>query len=227
MSARGRPGIATPSGEPVAGPWRARPLTEMLADIRTVLTTPVDRPLILAVDGRSASGKTTIAKRLAALVTGSAVVHSDDVGWWESFFGWDHLMASGVLEPLRRSDDVRYRPPAWDLRHRIGAIEVPATAALVLIEGVGVSRRSLAPLIDGALWVQSDMYEARRRGLQRDGDTQADIDFWDAWDREELAFLAADRPWERALAVLCGTPSLADVAIEHEGQVLIGRSLRP
>lgn len=226
MSAPRRPAIATPFGEPVAGPWTALPLTELLADVRTALATPVDQPLILAVDGRSASGKTTIAKQLAALVTGSAVVHSDDIAWWESFFGWDHLMASGILEPLRRGEDVRYRPPAWDVRHRTGAIEVPATAALVIIEGVGVSRRSLAPLIDGALWVQSDMHEARRRGIERDGETHADIDFWEAWDREEMAFLTTDRPWERALAVLCGTPSLVGVAIEHQSQVLVGRSLR-
>jgi hypothetical protein len=161
------------------------------------------------------------------LVKGSAIVHSDDVAWWESFFGWDHLMASGILEPLRRGEDVHFRPPAWDVRHRNGAIDVAAIAPLVFIEGVGVSRRSLAPLLDGALWVQSDVNEARRRGIERDGDTPVDVEFWNAWDREELAFLATDRPWERALAVLCGTSHLVGIAIEPDSEVLVGRSLRP
>lgn len=219
--------IDTPPVEPVAAPWRARPLADVLADVRAALLAPAGRPLILAVDGRSACGKTTIAARLCALVPGAAVVHSDDVAWWESFFGWDHLMASGILEPLHRGAAVRYRPPAWEARGREGAIEVAAGRPLVIIEGVGVSRRSLAPLLDGALWIQSDMHEARRRGIERDGATPADIAFWDEWDREELPFMANDRPWERALAVVCGTTAATGVELDEDSEVLVGRSLRP
>jgi hypothetical protein len=62
--------------------------------------------------------------------------------------------------------------------------------------------------IDAAVWVQSDWVEAERRGLVRDGgDTEA-IQNWHAWMSEELSFLAADRPWERAIVVVSGTPHL-------------------
>ena len=219
--------ITTPPVEPVAAPWHARPLADVLTEVRAALPAPASRPLILAIDGRSASGKTTMAARLSLLVPGSTVVHSDDVAWWESFFGWDHLMASGILEPLHRGEAVRYRPPAWEARGREGAIQVAAGLPLVIIEGVGVSRRSLAPLLDAALWVQSDMHEARRRGIERDGATPADIAFWDEWDREELPFMAQDRPWERALAVVCGTPGIAGIELHEDSEVLVGRSLRP
>ncbi len=215
--------ITPPPIEPVAEPWRVRALRDVLADVLAAIEPPHGRPVILAVDGRSASGKTTIAKRLAALVPGAVIVHSDDVAWWESFFGWDELMAEGILRPLHRGEDVSYRPPAWEARDREGAIEVPCHVPLVLVEGVGVSRRSLAPLLDGAFWVQSDLAEARRRGIQRDGGTSADTVFWDEWSREEMPFLADDRPWERALAILCGTPNLTDVAFEPTTEVLIGR----
>ncbi len=219
--------IATPMEEPVASPWQARALADLIAEIQAATTPTAGRPLVLAIDGRSASGKSTIAARLAGVVPGAVVVHGDDVAWWESFFGWDHLMRAGVLEPLHRGEAVDYRPPAWDVRKRTGAIEVPSAAPLVLVEGVGVSRRSLTPLLDGALWVQSDMHQARRRGIERDGGTQADIVFWDEWDREELTFLAADRPWERALAVICGTPDLTGVMLDQDSQVLVGGPLRP
>ncbi len=219
--------ITTPTVEPVAAPWQARALGELLGEVQAATAPTAGRPLILAVDGRSASGKTTIAARLGALVPGAAVVHSDDVAWWESFFGWDHLMASGILEPLHRGEAVDYRPPAWEARGRVGAIEVAARRPLVIIEGVGVSRRSLAPLLDAALWVQSDMHEARRRGIERDGATPEDIAFWDEWDREELPFMARDRPWERAFAVVCGTPGIAGVELDEDNEVLVGRSLRP
>jgi hypothetical protein len=220
-------GLSTPPVEPSAAPWRACPLVDVVAELLAALGRPTTRPAVLAVDGRSASGKSTLAARLAAAVPGSSVVHTDDVAWWESFFGWDHLMAAGVLEPLWRGEAVRYRPPAWDARERDGAIEVPAGSPLVIVEGVGASRRSLLPLLDGAVWVQSDLHEARRRGIERDLAHGGTEEFWDEWDREELPFLAEDRPWERAVQVLCGTPELLDVPHDPDVEVVVGRSLRP
>jgi hypothetical protein len=35
-----------------------------------------------------ANGKTTLAARLQDVVKGSAVVHTDDIAWWHSRFGW-------------------------------------------------------------------------------------------------------------------------------------------
>ena len=55
------------SDEPAAGPWRIVSLVELAE----VVTAPADgRPWIVAVDGRSASGKTTLARRLSEVVPG-------------------------------------------------------------------------------------------------------------------------------------------------------------
>ena len=170
-------------------------------------------PVVVAVDGRQGSGKTTAAAALAAQVPGAAVVHTDDVAWWESFFGWDHLLAAGILVPLRRGQDVSYRPPAWDRRSRQGSIDVAASAPLVVVEGVGASRRGLTTLLDMAVWVQADHQEATRRGIARDGGTPEAAAFWHEWAAEEERFLAVDRPWERADAIVCGTPDLLDPAV--------------
>jgi hypothetical protein len=97
----------------------------------------------------------------------------------------------------------------------------------VVVEGVGVSRRSLTPLLDGVIWVQSDFDEANRRGIARQGGSESETDFWWEWDREEQPFLANDRPWERADLVVCGTPNLVDVDFDPQDEVLVGRSLRP
>lgn len=152
-------------GEPEASPWRPQRLEGFVAS----LLTSVESPAVVAVDGRSASGKSTIAARIAAAVPGSAVVHTDDVAWWESFFGWDELLINGVLEPALLDAAVDYRPPAWEARNREGAIVVPAGTQLLIVEGVGASRVSLRNYLDAAIWVQSDAAEARRRGLIRDG----------------------------------------------------------
>jgi hypothetical protein len=74
------------SDEPEAGPWHAQLVTDAAtALLRLGWTRGADhRPVVLAVDGRSSSGKTTLAARLRDAVAGSAVVHTDDVAWWHS-----------------------------------------------------------------------------------------------------------------------------------------------
>ncbi len=215
----------TPGVEPPAAPWRARALQTVVDDLLSRLPSAGSRPVILAIDGRSGGGKSTVAARVAAHIPGAVIVHTDDVAWYESFFDWDVLLAEGILEPLRRGEAVNFRPPAWDERGREGAIRVDADASVLILEGVGSSRRSLTPHIDASVWVQSDLSEARRRGIERDGGDDAAASFWDEWTAQEEPFLAEDRPWERADLVVCGTPHLSGVPQAAATHVIVGRSL--
>jgi hypothetical protein len=186
------------AGEPAAGPWQVVATVEVLALL--------GRPRILAVDGRSGGGKTTVAERLAAVVPGATVLHTDDVAWYHAFFDWADLMRDGILAPLRAGQDVAYRPPAWDDRGRDGAITVSVESPLVIVEGVGVGRRELSAYVDALLWVQTGEDEARRRGLTRDGAGSAT--FWSEWQAAEDPFQAEQRPWERAGLIVSGAPDL-------------------
>ena len=203
------------TSEPDFGPWRAVPAAEVAATLLARIPAPDDeRIAIVAIDGRSAAGKSTAAERLRAVIPGACVVHTDDIAWWHSFFGWADLMREGVLEPVRRGElPVRYRPPAWDARGRDGAVEVPAACEVLLVEGVGAGRMELADLLDAVVWVQSHEPEARRRGIERDGGDAAAEAFWDEWDAEEVPFLEDQAPWTRADLVICGTPGVG--AAQH------------
>lgn len=208
--------------EPTAAPWQPSRLSDLVARFAPKSR----RPFVLAVDGRSGSGKSTLAERIAGTTQDAVVVRTDDVAWHESFFGWDDLLRDGVLEPVHAGHAVAFRPPAWDQRQREGAIVVRANARLLIVEGVGASRLTLQAYLDASIWVQSDGVDARRRGILRDGGDQAAVSFWEEWDQAERPFLAADRPWERAAAVVCGTPELTGVPHDPRTQVLVGRSLR-
>ena len=205
----------------MAGPWKARGLHDVCAELLALAASraPGQAPPVIAVDGRSAAGKSTFAARMAGVVADVAVVHTDDIAWHHSFFGWADLMRGGVLEPVRRGEDVSYRPPAWVGRGRPGGVEVRAGCRAVVIEGVGAGRRELADLVDALVWVQSDAAGARTRGIARDG---GDVAFWDEWDAEEVPFLDRHRPWERADVIIAGLPVL-DHDRDHE--VLVAPAL--
>lgn len=198
-----------PPEEPAAGPWRVEPIADVAGRLTGRPRGSDGRPVILAVDGRGSSGKTSLSRQLAEAVPGAAVVHTDDIAWWHAAFDWAGLLAGGVLEPVRAGLAVAYRPPAWDARHRPGAVTVPAGLTLLVVEGVGSSRRALAHLLDASVWVQSDQDEIDRRNAVRVQAGEISPTGFDSWMAEELPFLAADRPWERAGLVVAGTPPLA------------------
>jgi uridine kinase len=175
---------------------------------------------VVAIDGRSSSGKTTLARRLEHALPGAATVHTDDVAWWHSCFDWADLLAAGILEPLRRGQSVAFRPPAWEERHRPGAIEVSATASLVIVEGVGAGRRELTELLDGVVWVQADLQVIQRRDAARVAAGEISENAYAEWMREELPFVADQRAWERAFAVVAGTPT---IPFDAASEVVLGR----
>ena len=135
------------------------------------------------------------------------MVHTDDIAWFHSAFGWADL-AVRVLEKTHAGESVSFRPPAWDVRHREGSIVVPTGTRLLLLEGVGSSREELSHLIDGRLWVQADRAITDRRDNDRVAAGEVARSMVDAWMAEEVPFLAARRPWEQADLVLAGTPLL-------------------
>jgi hypothetical protein len=125
--------------EPEAGPWRVELLSVV---IRTV--------------------------RIRDRVPGSVLIHTDDIAWEHSRFGWADLLIDGILAPVHEGKTVSYRPPRWDVHGRDGSIDIPVDCPLVIIEGDGAGRREVAHLIDTLIWVQADEPEARLPG-QHDG----------------------------------------------------------
>jgi uridine kinase len=205
--------MSLPAGEPAAGSWRAVRTSELMQLVAAATAAPGRHPRVLAVDGRGGSGKSTLAGRLRREAARSALLHTDDLAWHEPLFGWGHLLAR-VLEPLRRGEPVRFRPPAWAQHGRQGAIEVRGGLDVVIVEGTGASQREVAALVDAAIWVQADFGEAERRGIERDvaegvnGDREQTVAFWHGWMAAELRFLDEQRPWERADVIVAGTPTI-------------------
>jgi uridine kinase len=164
----------------------------------------LETPTIVAVDGRSASGKTTFAARLARALN-APIVHSDDVAWHHSFFDWWPLMIEQIIMPFRAGRAIDWKPESWTARGRAGSIVVPKSSILIL-EGVSVTRQELSGHLDLPIWVETDPKVAEARGLERDGPDGRD--FWFEWQAAEDPFLEHDQPWTRAKVIIDGVPSL-------------------
>ena len=186
--------------EPAAGRWRVERIADVAQAFADRAHRSAGRPLVVAIDGRSSSGKTTLAGRVANIIPAIAVVHTDDIAWCHSRFGWADL-AGRVLETVRAGEAVSFRPPAWIERGREGAIVVPTNIEVLVLEGVGASRDELAHLLDARLWVHSDLKEIDRRNEARGADK--------GWLAEEVPWVADHRPWRHADLIVAGTPKLA------------------
>ncbi|HYN67497.1 MAG TPA: hypothetical protein VES93_11465 [Ornithinibacter sp.] len=159
----------------------------------------VGATVVVAVDGRSGSGKTLLGTAVAQQL-GCPVVHLDEI-----YPGWDGLEAGvalvtgHVLEPLARGERAAY--PRWDwMRSRPGrTIPVDAASHLVL-EGCGALVPPAAAFATVRVWVDAPTEVRKERALSRDGETYAP--HWERWAAQEDAVYAAARPWACADLVL-------------------------
>lgn len=194
--------------EPLIETWQPAPL----ADLMDMVSPGDAQARVLAIDGRSASGKSTLASRLNDALPGSALITTDDVAWNFSMFDWTDELREHLVLPVRQGLPVSYRPPGWRTYGRPGSIDLPANLDLLIIEGVGSSQRGLSAQLDASIWVQADFVDARERGLRRDiasgvnGDAAESTAFWEEWMAAEVPFLEEDQPWRRASILVAGGP---------------------
>ncbi|WP_026819506.1 aminodeoxychorismate synthase component I [Arthrobacter castelli] len=150
-------------------------------------------PLIIAVDGRSGAGKTTLSLELAS---GLRTHHSVSLFHLEDIYpGWDGLQAGvgayrdWVLTPVYHGTDARWKPWNWEAgRH--GATRLLHASEIVIVEGVGAAHRAARSMVDVVIWCSATDDERKERALRRDGDLFAP--FWDRWAEQEAELLAGD-----------------------------------
>ncbi|MFF1251975.1 chorismate-binding protein [Pseudarthrobacter sp. NPDC058329] len=150
-------------------------------------------PVIIAIDGRSGAGKTTLAVELAARLRAHhkvALFHLEDIypGWNGLMAGVDRYVAT-VLEPLSRGDAATWTSWDWENHHDGGAC-VTLPAEIVIVEGVGSAAAAARPLLAAVIWADSPEAVRRTRALDRDGGTYEP--YWDQWAAQEEEWLRSD-----------------------------------
>lgn len=154
---------------------------------------------LVALEGMSAAGKTTLAAELAQAYGGN-VYHMDDFcfpahqrpdDWRQAPGGHMDLerFRREVLEPLCRKEAVAYRP--YSCREgAFGAERLIRPKSLEIVEGAYATHPRLAAAYDLAVFVQVDPEEQRRRILARGG-SQGLLRFQEIWIPQEWRYFRA------------------------------------
>jgi uridine kinase len=168
---------------------------------------------LVAIDGPSGAGKTTLARALAEAGDQTALVSGDDFyrpttdeerrSWSpeegvKKYYDWQRLEQE-VLGPLSRTGRCRYQRYDWASGKLIEPMQLP-NAHVVLIEGVYTFRPELRRYYDFSIVVSTPEAERLRRWKQR-GDSEDQIQRWHA--SEELYF-SSTHPEEAAEMVVAG-----------------------
>jgi uridine kinase len=150
---------------------------------------------VVAVDGRSGAGKTSLAAILRDELAAPVVSLEDLYGGWDGLERGIDLLVSEVLEPLaagRMALVPRYDWVAGEWAEPV-TLDPPE---VLIVEGVGAGARRAAAYASVLVWLEATSAVRKKRALDRDGETFAP--HWDRWAAQEDAMLAREHTPERA-----------------------------
>ena len=146
---------------------------------------------IVGIDGKGASGKSTLAEKLRAAMPGAALVCMDYFcyppsgrkdEWWgpgvEGFgFDWKRLRDQVLVPYSQGRADIEYDSLNWDT-FKLEKKSLPKTPFLI-VEGMTALRRELREFYGFTIWVDSDDKKRLERVKKRDG-----AEMLPHWERE-------------------------------------------
>jgi uridine kinase len=186
-------------------------------------------PTRVAVDGVTASGKSTLARELTSAVEALArpVIHLSMDGFHhprarrhrqgrDSAIGYSEdaydlaALAREVLIPLGPGGDRRYRPSIIDLATDTPTDErllIAPADAILIVDGTFLQRPELLGHWDERVWVETSFSLARRRGTARDaaslgGQEQTERLFDARYHAACRLYVNAVHPAERATVIV-------------------------
>lgn len=170
-------------------------------------------PIIL-IDGRAASGKSSLAASLKnvlfkELEQAPRLIHMDDLypGWEGLLLGAGYLNQQ-ILGPLKAGKTAHWQLWDWQKGER-GNADEPGNGwrefsggTPLIVEGCGSLSRVASELADYRIWIEAPQDVRHTRWLERDGEKFND--FWHIWAAQEDEFYQQEK-----------SKSLADLVIEN------------
>lgn len=179
-----------------------------------------DKFYIFAIDGHDGSGKTSLAKYLAALMSEFVFINGDD--YWEpiqSEQAWGEFnegrFQEDVVSPLKNGKaKLNYRPFDWDAEPNI------SERVITIDKGIFIERVKSFGLdldYDYKIWVDTPSETCFERGVPRDGDglprERVERTWREVWMPDRAEYIERIKPLETADIIIDGTKPFASQLI--------------
>lgn len=203
---------------------------DRLATAISLISLP--RPIRVAVDGRTASGKTTLADELAGLIVapGRRVIRTSIDGFHrpkaeryargryspEGYYhdARDHAAINALLlSPLGPAGNREYRTATFDLVKDEPIEQAPQTAdpdAILIVDGTFLQRPELAENWDLTIFVDTSEAVSKRRGVARD------TGLLNGLDAALQLYTTRYQPAYRLYESICSPAARADAIFNNE-----------
>lgn len=181
------------------------PAQEIANKVLALVDAGKSMPIVL-IDGRSNSGKSTLAAEIQNIIfkdgeSAPRVIHMDDLylGWNGLQAGVDYLQRF-ILKPLSDSFIAQWREFDWanpgepGYETRNGDWREFMGGTPLIIEGCGALNQLSAPLADVRVWLEVDQETRHQRWLAREGSNE----HWAEWAAQEEEFYAREKSSELA-----------------------------
>ena len=171
----------------------------VLSDLIGALQMASRGPVLVALDGRSGVGKSTLAGRVGAdalVIDGDDFYRGGDDAYWDALgpaekvdLAIDWRRQRTLLECLRRGEPATWSPYDWDADDgRLAGEITAAPAGVVILDGAYSARPELADLFSLRVLLDAPRDIRRARLLQREG-TQYRAEWEARWsEAEDLYF---------------------------------------
>ena len=147
------------------------------------------RTFIVAIDGRSGAGKTTLAgkleKELQEEGTAVAAIEVESfIGGWNGLIDGVEAVAAQILEPVRSRGRATARMWDWNRGAWAEEVRIPPSGPVdvLILTGCGAASAPCRPFVDLAVWVELDEERRRERVARREGDPGR---WWRMWAEQE------------------------------------------
>ena len=189
---------------------------QAIAAITKQVVSLVDKnptPIVL-IDGRAASGKSSLAAALKnqlfkELEQAPRLIHMDDLyPGWEGLIAGSHYLNQQILQPLNLGKTASWQLWDWEQSQR-GKSDEPgngwrefAGGTPLIVEGCGSLSRVSSELADYRVWIETEKQVRQQRWLDRDGEKFNEV--WHIWAGQEDEFYQQEK-----------SSQLADLVIEN------------
>ena len=172
--------------------------------------------LLIAIDGRGGSGKTTLAALLMKRFN-AQLIQTDDFASWDNLYDWGSLITERVFEPIKNgATTLNYPRSKWWENHQPEPVVDQPVTKIMILEGVSSLRKEFRDYISIGIFVDTPREICLKRGMERDinndtGKTEAEITaLWEKWAADEDKYIEREQPQEYADIVIDGTKPLEE-----------------